>query len=280
MTTLWRTILTLALGSTLSFSIFAADSGAIKGLWDFTINEQSIQVPVPTPTPVPVFSLVPVPGLGSQGASTLTSDEDFAPNRAGNELITFATRSECTPFPVPTLPPNEPYLFSWRFKDLRIFVSTEGDELARFDVPTISLENVPGTCLDQFRAPLTNRSSSAFARDNGERVYVYTRAFYPPMVPLAGVWYIGVFGLDGTLLWDRTFRPLDQNSDDYLWNIVPSRSAVGPLLSQGKNKDVIRIFRTKFIPPPVSALMNRYTFFDLNGKLIKDVTYTVDQPDL
>ena len=277
MTTLWRTFLTLALGGTLSFPTFAADSGAIKGLWDFTTNEQPIQVPVPTPTPVPVFSLVPVPGLGSQGASTLTSDEDFAPDRAGNELITFATRSECTPFPVPALPPGEPYFFSWKFRDLRIFVSTEGDELARFDVPTISLENVPGTCVDQFRAPLTNRSSSAFARYNGERVYVYTRAFYPPMIPLAGVWYLGVFGLDGTLLWDRTFRPLaDQNSDDFLWNIVPARSAVGPLLNQGKSKDVIRIFRTKF---DQGAVMNRYTFLDLlKGDVIKDDSYPVPPP--
>jgi hypothetical protein len=273
MTTLWRTFLTLALGGTLSFPTFAADSGAIKGLWDFIVTEQPLQIAVPGPPPT-IISVISVPGLGSQGASTLTSDEDFAPNEPGNEVIAFAARNVCM---------NVTGGFNWTFKEQRKFFSTDGEELATFEIPTISLNGIDGLCINDRTAPLTNRSSSAFAEDRGTRVYVYTRAFYPPSFPPSGVWYIGVFDLDGTLLWDKAFRPYPNppDPDDLLWNIVPSRSAVGPLLSHGKSKDVIRIYRTRFFPSPERVLVNRYTYLDLlTGDVIKDVTYTVREPDL
>lgn len=278
MTNIRRTLLALALGSTLSLPTLAADSGAIKGLWDFTVNEQPIQVP--NPSMPGATSYIPVPGIGSQGSSTLTFDEDFAPNRAGNEPITFAVSSSCTQ--TSTTPPS----FSFTYRDRRIFRSTEGEELAMFDVPAISLAGIAGERYpppipgaSPTMAPPTNRSSSGFATDRRTRLYVYTRALYPPTSSLASVWYLGVFGLDGTLLWDRTFRPLAAPaSDDYLWNIVPARSAVGPLLSQGKNKDVIRIFRTKF-DPTQGAVMNRYTFLELlTGVEIMDKAYPVVPP--
>lgn len=270
MTTLWRTFLTLALGSTLSFSAFAADFGAIKGLWDFIATEQNIQIPNPNPPPVNL--LVPVPGLGSQGASTLTSDEDFAPHRPGRELLATAARSICTS--------NPDGSFDWVFKDRRVFYSTDGDELATFEFPTISLTGLPGQCINVVSPPLTNRSSSTFAEYQGTRVYVYSRAFYPPTIPGQGVWYIGVFSLDGTLLWDKEFRPLTQPEEGKVWNIVVGRSAVGNLLERGKRRDVIRLMRQSFnLPERVFYI--RYTFFDLlNGDVIKDETFAVKQAEL
>jgi hypothetical protein len=44
---------------------------------------------------------------------------------------------------------------------------------------------------------------------------------------------------------------------------------------------VIRIYRTRFFPSPERVLVNRYTYLDLlTGDVIKDVTYTVREPDL
>jgi hypothetical protein len=126
--------------------------------------------------------------------------------------------------------------------------------------------------------PLTNRSSSSFAEDKGTRVYVYTRAFYPPLTPGAGVWHISVFRLDGTRLWTKELRPLTEPEDGIVWNVIAPRSAVGALLDNGARNDVIRVARTGF-DPQQQAVTFRYTFFDLlTGDQIADERFTVTPP--
>jgi hypothetical protein len=247
-------MITAVLGGMLPFAAAATEFGQIKGLWDFISIEQ-ILVLNPQTNPV---------SAGPQGSSTLTSDEDFAPHRPGRELSTFATRID--PCPPPTPPGGPPKL---RFTERRTFLSTNGDELATFDVPPIELD---GYCFGQ----LTNRGSTAFAEDKGARVYVYTRAFYVPN-SLTGVWHISVFQLDGTRLWSKEFRPHVSGTDDYQWSILPPRSAVGNLLHHGTRTDVIRVLRTKFVAP--GTIENRYTFYDLlTGAQFRDVRHTVSVP--
>lgn len=269
----WKTASIYLIGSSLSLTCFAADFGAIKGLWDFTSpSEPPIQVTIPGTPPTTV--LVPVPNLGPQGASTLTSDEDLAPNRQGHELLAVGTRNQCINTSEST--------FNWQSRETRKFYSTRGDELATFEMPTISLSGLTGQCVNLSTPPLTNRSSSSFAADKGTRVYVYSRAFYPPPSPLQspalGVWHISVFRVDGSWLWTKEFRPASEPEDGIVWNISVPRSAVGPLLDNGARTDVIRVARTGFDPVQLKLIF-RYTFYDLlTGLQIADERFSVTPP--
>jgi len=250
MTQLWKRVLVLAVGGMVSFGALGAEFGTIKGLWDFTGNEP-------------------------QGASSLTSDEDFAPELPGRELLVFSSSASCQDDPAGPI---------WKFKERRTFYSTDGDELATFETPTITLQsrNFEFVCVNGTAVTLTSRSSTAFAEDKGTRVYVYSRAFYPPANPLGGVWHISVFRLDGTLLWSLDIRPSDPSAPpvDRNWNIITARSAVGNLLDHGKRNDVIRIAMTYFNPSTGERRV-KYRFLDLlTGGLAKLVVKSPEAPEL
>lgn len=246
--TLGMKALTAAIGLAFSMVANAADFSGVMGLWDFVLSETTV-------------------GSGPQATGTLLSPEDFDPSRPGLELLAVASASGCA------------NATTFRWKETRQFLSTDGIPLVTFDLPQINATvlSCPGA--------VQNRSGSAFAESGGTRVYVHTRALYAPGPALGstGTWQITVFNVDGTLLWSRDFRPAGGGDpDDTGWNIQPGRSAVGGLLHRGARRDVIRIYRLKLSDPgcPAGAL-NRYTFLDLlSGQPVRDIQHCVPFPIL
>jgi hypothetical protein len=218
------------------------------GLWDFVVTETGA-------------------GTGSSGSSTLISPEDFDRSRPGLEMTAQAASTACQPGP--------PSIF--KFKDIRTYLSTDGVALTTFEVPQINAE-VP-FC----PTTIQNRTSAGFFENRGVRVYVYTRALYPPSATLGstGTWHISVYDLSGTLRWSREFRPAGgagSDPDDLGWFIQVGRSAVGDLLYRGARRDVIRVWRQSSSP---AAVQNRYTFLDLlTGQVVRDIVYEVTRPTL
>ena len=238
-----------AVGLAFSAVANATDFGSIMGLWDFVLPET-------------------IAGTGPQGASTATSPEDFDPSRPGLELLTVGVATGCA----------DPQTF--RYKETRQFLSTDGIPLVTFEVPQINA-TVPAC-----PTLMQNRSSTAFAESGRTRVYVYTRALYASGVAVgtAGTWHISVFNLDGTLLWSRDFRPAGGGDpDDTGWQILTGRSAVGGLLHHGARRDVIRIYRQRVSDPAEcpTGMLNRYTFLDLlSGQPVRDIRHCVPFPAL